>query len=114
MKDQLVQYQTQCRTLLQRLGEQDRRHVAGLLALITGHGGAVWVAEVTVLQRECVTRGKNEVAEELKDCPKGRQRKPGGGRKPLEKKVLKSSKSSRKSSLKTLVEYPPENENSSD
>ena len=114
IKDNLKQHRAQCLALFERLNEQERRHVAGLLALLAGHGGIEWVAQAVGLQRECVARGKSEVAGELKDRPKGRQRLPGGGRKPIEKKVPNSSKRSRRSSPKTQEQCRQESENSSD
>jgi hypothetical protein len=85
-KDRLTQHEQHCRTVFSRLKEQDRRHVAGLLALLAGHGGVTWVANAVGLERDCVSRGKAEVENGLAGRPADRQRLPGGGRKPLEKK----------------------------
>ncbi len=113
-KEQLEQRREQCRAVFARLKEQEKRHVAGLLALLVGHGGVEWVAEAVGLQRDCVSRGKAEVENGLEGRPTGRQRLPGGGRKPLEKKAPKSLKSSKKSSPKKREARRPEKENSSD
>ena len=95
-------YQQQCTTLFGKLDEQNRRHVAGLIALTLGHGGVCFVAELTGLDRPCtintvVSRGKHELLDNLSDCPSGRQRKPGAGRRFLDKKVRTSSNASKKS-----------------
>jgi len=113
-KKQLEQHCEQCRAVFARLKEQDKRHVAGLLALLVGHGGVSWVAQTVGLERDCVSRGKAEVENGLAGRPIDRQRLPGGGRKPLEKKVPKSSGGSRKSSPKKPEARRAENENSSD
>jgi hypothetical protein len=113
-KERLEQRREQCRAVLGRLKEQDKRHVAGLLALLVGHGGVTWVAEVVGLERDCVSRGKAEVENGLEGRPVDRQRLPGGGRKPLEKKVAKSRKNSKRSSPKKQEGLRPDDENSSD
>jgi hypothetical protein len=114
LKDQLKNHQDLCRTVFERLDEQERRQVAGLLALLAGNGGIEWVADAVGLDRSCVSRGKAEVENACDGRPVDRQRLPGGGRKPLEKKVPKSSKRSKKSSPKKQVGCRPENGNSSD
>ena len=111
-KERLEERREECRVVFGRLKEQDKRHVAGLLALLVGHGGVSWVAEVVGLERDCVSRGKAEVENGLEGRPVDRQRLPGGGRKPLEKKVLKPSRRSRKSLPKKPAARRPENENS--
>lgn len=114
LKKQLVNHQSNCRALFERLGEQERRQVAGLLALLAGNGGIEWVAEAVGLDRSCVSRGKAEVENGLQGRPRDRQRLPGGGRKPLEKKGPKSSKHSKKSSPRKQEACRPEKGNSSD
>ena len=112
-RERLEQHREHCRAVLGRLKEQDKRLMAGLLALLVGHGGVSWVAEVVGLERDCVSRGKAEVENGLEDRPVDRQRLPGGGRKPLEKKVPKPSKRSRRSSPKKPEAHRPDSENSS-
>ena len=106
-------YQQQCTILLEKLDEQNRRHVAGLLALTLGHGGVRFVANLAGLDRDTVSRGKHELLGNLSDCPVGRQRKPGAGRRSLDKKVPESSNVSKKSSRNTPEANRPANENSS-
>ena len=71
------------------LDERQRRLFAALLAMRRGHGGILHVAEITGLSRTTVRRGIAELR-----CGIGlaarRIRKPGGGRKLLEKKTLGS------------------------
>lgn len=111
--ENLRPYQQQCTILFEKLDEQDRRHVAGLLALTLGHGGVRFVAELANMDRDTVSRGKHELLDNLADCPTDRQRKPGAGRHPLAKKVLKPSNVSKKSSQKIREANRPANENSS-
>jgi hypothetical protein len=113
-KERLEQNRKHFRTVFERLKEQDKRHVAGLIALLVGHGGVSGVAEVVGLERDCVSRGKAEVENGLEGRPVDRQRLPGGGRKTLEKKVPKSSKRSKKTLTHKRAAHRPANENSSD
>jgi len=72
------------------------------------------VADVVGLERDCVSRGIAEVENGLEGRPADRQRLPGGGRKPLEKKVPKPSKRLRKSSPKKPEAHRQDDEISSD
>jgi 6-phosphogluconolactonase/glucosamine-6-phosphate isomerase/deaminase len=110
--ENLRQHQQQCAILLEKLDEQKRRHVAGLLALTLGHGGVQFVAELVNMDRDTVSRGKHELLDEFADCPVNRQRKPGAGRPALEKK-RKQSNASNKSSPNTPEANQPANGNSS-
>jgi hypothetical protein len=111
-RERLEQSREACRGVFERLKEQDKRHVAGLLALLFGHGGVSWVAEVVGLERDCVSRGKAEVENGFEGRPVDRQRLPGGGRKPIEKKVPKLLRSSKRSSPGKREARRRENENS--
>ena len=113
-RERLEQRREHCRAVFGRLKEQDKRHVAGWLALLVGPGGVRGVAEVVGLERDGVSRGKAEVDNGLADRPVDRQRLPGGGRKPLEKKIPKPSKRSRKSSPKKPEAHRQASENSSE
>jgi len=66
------------------LDERSRRLFAGLLAKQTGHGGVVRVAAITGLSRTTIRRGLLELGSA--DDLGTRVRRPGGGRKRLEKK----------------------------
>jgi hypothetical protein len=81
----------QMNLLLSRLGEAERRWYAAVEANRLGHGGAVLVSQITGLDEKTIRRGQEEVAGSLADAPiKRRQRRPGGGRPPVEKKIRPS------------------------
>lgn len=77
----------QLNVLLSRLDEQQRRWVAAREALRLGHGGFQRLAQITGLHPETIRRGRDELADELHDRPRGRIRLPGGGRPRSEKKI---------------------------
>ena len=72
--------------LLASLDEKARRQCAGLLALQHGRGGITRLAEITGLSRNTIRRGQHEIQQPAPQ-PAGRIRQPGGGRKPIEKKI---------------------------
>ena len=72
--------------LLATLDEKARRQVAGLLALQQGQAGISHIAAITGLCRNTVRRGQHELRDPL-PAQLGRIRQPGGGRKPVEKKI---------------------------
>lgn len=67
------------------LDERQRRLFAGLLAMRRGHGGILWVAEITGLSRTTIRRGVAELRRGV-GLNTRRIRQPGGGRKLVEKK----------------------------
>ena len=71
--------------VLALLDERQRRLFAGLLAMRRGHGGILAVAEITGLSRTTIRRGRAELRRGVGSTLQ-RIRKPGGGRKLLEKK----------------------------
>lgn len=73
--------------LLSRLDEQQRRWVAGREAKRLGHGGLTTVSLITGLHPETICRGRDELAEELRERPTDHVRLPGGGRPRVEKKI---------------------------
>ena len=76
----------QMNLLLSRLGEAERRWSAAVEANRLGHGGIARVAQITGLDEKTIRRGQEEVAGSLADAPiTRRQRRPGGGRPPVEK-----------------------------
>lgn len=79
------------RALLGRLDEQQRRWLAAIESLRYGHGGTLLVSEITGLDEKTIRRGRRELQAGLADGPVGRLRRPGGGRKPTEKKGPVSS-----------------------
>lgn len=81
----------QMNLLLSRLGEAERRWYAAVEANRLGHGGVRQVAQITGLDEKTIRQGQADVAGELADAPiKRRQRRPGGGRPPVEKKIRPS------------------------
>jgi hypothetical protein len=80
----------QLNLLLSRLGEAERRWYAAVEANRLGRGGARLVAPITGLDEKTIRRGQAEVAGALADVPVKRQRRAGGGRPPVEKKIRPS------------------------
>jgi hypothetical protein len=80
----------QMNLLLSRLDEAQRRWYAAVEATRLGHGGVRLVAQITGLDEKTIRRGRGEVAGSLADAPIKRQRRPGGGRPPVEKKIRPS------------------------
>ena len=80
----------QMNLLLSRLGEAERRWYAAVEANRLGRGGARRLAEITGLDEKTIRRGQAEVAGSLADAPIKRQRRAGGGRPPVEKKIRPS------------------------
>lgn len=74
--------------LLASLDEKARRQCAGLVALQHGRGGITHVAEITGLSRTTIRRGQREIQQPAAASP-GSIRHPGGGRKRIEKKILR-------------------------
>jgi hypothetical protein len=75
--------------LMSRLDEQQRRWMAAVEAEKLGHGGIRKLQQITGLDINTIRRGQQELAENLTTRPVGRIRASGGGRKPIEKKILK-------------------------
>ena len=75
-----------------RLDEQQRRLVAGLLSKSVGWGGDTRLSLVTGLDPKTIKRGRDELDNDLKDCPVDRIRLQGAGRPRVEKKIRPSSR----------------------
>jgi len=71
------------------LDEQQRRMFAGLEAMKWGYGGDAKIAELLQIDAKTVARGRQQLFNE--DVELRRTRKPGGGRKRVEKKRRTSS-----------------------
>ena len=71
--------------VLAGLDEKHARRVLGLLAEKEGHGGIARLSRVTGMSRTTILLGQRELVGE-DPIPPARVRRPGGGRKPLEKK----------------------------
>jgi hypothetical protein len=113
-RETLLQHGEQVQLLLGRLNEQQRRHVAGLLSLLLGRGGDSFLASQFGIDRRTLRKGKQELLDRFENVPDDRLRKPGGGCKPLEKKVPRSRNDSRKSSSRMWEGFRPANESGRD
>ncbi len=82
------------RIFFDRLDEQGKRWFAALEASRRGHGGIEAVCRLFDISPNTVRRGRDELATGLVDRPSDRVRKPGAGRRPTEKKTLKSKTAS--------------------
>jgi len=71
------------------LDEQQRRMFAGLESMKWGYGGDAKIAELLQIDVKTVARGREQLL--LQEFEPKRTRKPGGGRKPIEKKARTSS-----------------------
>jgi hypothetical protein len=69
--------------------ERSRRLLAGSLAQQHGRGGIALVARITGLSPHTIRRGRREL-QTVTSTPRGRIRRRGAGRKPVEKKVPRS------------------------
>lgn len=83
----------QTRLVFARLDEQQRRWVAGLLSKAAGWGGDTQIAHLTGLDAKTIKRGRDELDDDLEDCPPHRIRRKGAGRPAVKKKsrALKSA-----------------------
>jgi len=77
---------------MSRLDEQQRRWYAAVESARLGHGGDRTLSRITGLNVDTIRRGREELADSLKDRPADRIRLPGGGRPAVEKKVPRSSR----------------------
>jgi hypothetical protein len=71
---------------MSRLDEQQRRWYAALEAEKLGHGGIEALSKITGLNVNTISRGRQELAQDLSGRPSERVRLEGGGRKAVEKK----------------------------
>ena len=76
---------TSINRLVAEFDEKHRRQFVGLLASQFGHGGIQHLAQMTGLNRQTISRGKQEI-EPANEALEGRIRAPGGGRDKVEKK----------------------------
>jgi hypothetical protein len=69
--------------ILERLPENERRWIVGLLSLQVGSGGQKQLSAISGLSFPTISKGRTELADDLKSCPSDRVRHKGGGRKLL-------------------------------
>ena len=84
---ELVAYHRAINRVMAELDERGRRLFAGVLARQHGHGGIQQVSGITGLNRMTIRRGLRE-SERGQAESSDRVRRPGGGRKCVEKKLL--------------------------
>jgi DNA-binding phage protein len=84
---ELIAYHRAINRVMAELDERSRRLFAGLLARQRGRGGIQRVAEITGLSRMTIRRGLRE-SQRGQAGSSDRVRRPGGGRKRVEKKRL--------------------------
>ncbi len=77
----------QMNLLLSRLDEQQRRWYVAVEADKRGHGGIHYLSLITGLDEKTIARGRDEMAEQLRQRPTEAVRHPGGGRYAAEKKT---------------------------
>ena len=71
--------------VLATLNERSRRLLVGLLANERGRGGVALLATITGMSRNTIRRGMREVQRADPDAAASHVRRPGGGRKRIEK-----------------------------
>jgi DNA-binding phage protein len=84
-KSELIAQHRAINRVLTELDERGRRLFVGILARQQGRGGIQQVATITGLSRMTIRRGWRE-SEQGQTESSGRVRRPGGGRKCVEKK----------------------------
>jgi hypothetical protein len=113
-REMIEQHGKQVVQLLERLNEQHRRHVLGLMSVMLGRGGDSFLYEQFGVNRRTVRKGRRELLAGFEDVPDDKLRRPGGGRPTLEKKVHRSKRPSRKQSNRMSEDCHPANENGPD
>lgn len=84
---ELVAYHQAINRVMAELDERSRRLFAGIVARQRGRGGIQQAVEITGLSRMTIRRGMRE-SEYGQEESSDRVRRPGGGRKRVEKKRL--------------------------
>ena len=77
----------QMNLFLSRLDQHQCRWYVALESKRLGHGGDRLLSLITGMNVRTIRTGRRELAASLKDNPVGRVRRPGGGRRLLEKKL---------------------------
>lgn len=86
----VAEYHRSINRVMVELDERSRRLFSGLLARQWGWGGIERVGEITGLSRMTIRRGLRE-CEDVQNAHCNRIRRPGGGRKRVEKKFPAST-----------------------
>jgi hypothetical protein len=82
-----VAHHRQINLFLSRLSEPQRRWYVGLLSQAPDSPSDRQLALITGLDPKTIQRGRAELAQGLAEAAPTRQRRPGGGRPPAEKKI---------------------------
>ena len=85
-RGEIAQVHQAINRVLVSLNERGRRLFVGLLAHERGRGGVVEVATITGMSRTTIRRGMLEIQRVIPESS-DRVRRPGGGRKRIEKKT---------------------------
>ena len=85
MKKYDAKIEQQMRRFFATLSEKDKRHYAAIEASKIGYGGQLYMQRVLGCSARTIQRGQAELAADV-PIPEGRVRRPGGGRKPFDKK----------------------------
>ena len=86
MKKYDVEIERQMRKFFETLTEKEKRHYAAIEASKVGYGGQLYMGRVLGCSARTIQRGQAELASNKDEIPAGRIRRPGGGRKPFDKK----------------------------
>ena len=87
LKPYSKEIEAQMHELYSRLSEKNRRLYAGVEASKLPYGGISYISELFACSRDTISKGIKELAEE-ETLPQNRNRKDGGGRKPVLEKEL--------------------------
>jgi hypothetical protein len=80
-----VEIEKQMQEMFNRLSEKDKRLYAGVEALKFSYGGISYIAQLFACSRNTILRGIIELGGK-ETIPRNRDRKAGGGRKPVMEK----------------------------
>ena len=86
MKKYDAEIEQQMRNFFETLSEKDKRHYAAIEARKVGYGGQLYMGSVLGCSARTIQRGQVELAANDRPLLEGRIRRPGGGRKPFDKK----------------------------
>jgi len=82
-------FHRQMNVVMRGLNEQQRRWYAAVESQRYGWGGIRYVSQITGLDEKTIRRGRQELGEEMRNCPVGRVRGKGAGRPSVGKKSRK-------------------------
>jgi hypothetical protein len=86
MKKYSTENEQQMRAFFDTLSEKDKRRYAAVEAGKLGYGGQRYISSILGCTTKTIQRGQTEL-DANDPVPPGRIRRPGGGRKPFDKKT---------------------------